>query len=61
VFFRVSFSLKLLFVSCIEKKKNWHEMYVEEEGEIIVVLKKGRFFKKDCGDFAELNFFHVLW
>jgi hypothetical protein len=36
-------------------------MYVEEEGEIIVVLKKGRFFKKDCGDFAELNFFHVLW
>jgi hypothetical protein len=23
------------------KKKNWHEMYVEEEGEIIIVFKKG--------------------
>jgi hypothetical protein len=41
VFFRFSFSLRLFFVSCIEEKKNWHEMYVEEEGEIIIVLKKG--------------------
>ncbi len=41
MFFRFSFSLRLFFVSCIEEKKNWHEMYVEEEGEIIIVLKKG--------------------
>ncbi len=60
MFFRVSFSLRLFFVSCIENFFFWHEMYFEEEGEIIS-LKKRRFFKKDCGDFAELNFFHVLW
>jgi hypothetical protein len=41
VFFRVSFSLRLFFVSCIENYFFWHEMYFEEEGEIIIVLKKG--------------------